>query len=274
MDCPSRGPKTCLPVLAALIVTIGCVFIPLQSSRAQDSQNPPGRVGRVALIDGTVSYHTADQNYWQAARRNYPITTGQAFWTEPNAHAALDVDSSRIYLSSSTELDVAALDDQTTAFSLAQGAIFAVLRTSPQSGPYEIQLARAGVALTGAGRFEIIAGDTEHESQVIVFDGTARVTGNGIDLEARSGEMIVLVGEETIRGEVRPAASPDAFAAWVDMQEVEHEWKAPAMASAMTGAAELGAYGRWVRSEGYGDVWFPARGGGLGSVSQWILGLG
>ncbi len=257
MDCPSRGPKTSLRVLAALLVTIGCVFIPLQSSRAQHSQNPPGRVGRVALIDGTVSYHTADQNYWQAARRNNPITTGQAFWTEPNAHAALDVDNSRIYLSSSTELDVATLDDQTTAFSLLQGAIFAVLRTSPQSGPYEVQLARAGVALTGAGRFEIIAGDTEHESQVIVFDGTARVTGNGIDLEARSGEMIVLVGEETVRGEVRPAASPDAFMAWVERQEVDHEWKAPAMASAMAGAAELGAYGRWVRSEGYGDVWFP-----------------
>ncbi len=35
MDCPSRSPKMCLPALAALIMTIGCVFFPLQVSLAQ-----------------------------------------------------------------------------------------------------------------------------------------------------------------------------------------------------------------------------------------------
>jgi hypothetical protein len=115
-----REPRTCLRTIAALIVTLGCTFSPASLAPAQDSGNPPGRVGRVALIDGTVSYHTADQNYWQAARRNFPITTGQTYWTEPNAHAALDIESNRIYLNSSTEFDVAALDDQTAQFSLPQ----------------------------------------------------------------------------------------------------------------------------------------------------------
>ena len=117
--------------IAALIVTLGCILIPASLAPAQDSGNPPGRVGRVALIDGTVSYHTADQNYWQAARRNFPITTGQTYWTEPNAHAALDIESNRIYLNSSTEFDVAALDDRATEFSLPQGSVFVVLRSLP-----------------------------------------------------------------------------------------------------------------------------------------------
>ena len=82
-------------------------FVPALStpSRAQDAaQEPPGRVGRLVLIDGTVSYHTADQNYWQRARRNYPVTTGQSFRTEPNSHAAIDIATNRIYLDGSTEL--------------------------------------------------------------------------------------------------------------------------------------------------------------------------
>jgi hypothetical protein len=255
MNILSALPKARLSMIAALFLALGCVSIP---TRAQDAvQNPPGRVGRLALIDGTVSYHTADQNYWQAARRNYPITTGQAFWTEPRARAALDVGSNRIYLDSSTELDISALDDQATQFSLPQGAVFVALRSLAPNSPYEADIARGVVTLAGLGRYEIVAGDAEHDSQVTVIDGSAHVTGSGVDLELRSGETAVLSGEQAIHGEVGAASPPDAFAAWVEAQEQRHRPDAPAVASAMTGAAELGAYGRWARGERYGDVWYP-----------------
>jgi hypothetical protein len=255
MNILSALPKARLSMIAALFLALGCVSVP---TRAQDAvQNPPGRVGRLALIDGTVSYHTADQNYWQAARRNYPITTGQAFWTEPRARAALDVGSNRIYLDSSTELDISALDDQATQFSLPQGAVFVALRSLAPNSPYEVDIARGVVTLAGLGRYQIVAGDAEHDSQVTVIDGSAHVTGSGVDLELRSGETAVLSGEQAIHGEVGAASPPDAFAAWVEAQEQRHRPDAPAVASAMTGAAELGAYGRWARGERYGDVWYP-----------------
>src|SRR6202040_969206 len=113
----SARPKASLLAITAILMALG--FVPALStpSRAQDAaQEPPGRVGRLGLIDGTVSYHTADQNYWQRARRNYPVTTGQSFWTEPNSHAAIDIAPNRIYLDGSTELDISALDDKFVIF--------------------------------------------------------------------------------------------------------------------------------------------------------------
>src|SRR6202047_1625214 len=92
--CHSHGAGVCACTLHAI-------------AREDAAQEPPGRVGRLVLIDGTVSYHTADQNYWQRARRNYPVTTGQSFWTAPNSHAAIDTATNRIYLDGSTELDSA-----------------------------------------------------------------------------------------------------------------------------------------------------------------------
>src|SRR6516225_7863285 len=179
-------------VLAAVLVAAGCVLIPPQTSYAQDpAQNPPARVGRLALIDGTVSYHTADESYWQAARRNYPVTTGEAFWTEPGAHAALEVSSDRIYLDSSTELDVSALDDQRARFSLPQGGVFVALAQSgSQDSPYEVETARGVATLATPGRYEVVAGDTAHDSRVTVMQGSARIRGNGLDLELGAGEAV------------------------------------------------------------------------------------
>lgn len=254
----SARPKASLLAITAILMALG--FVPALStpSRAQDAaQEPPGRVGRLVLIDGTVSYHTADQNYWQRARRNYPVTTGQSFWTEPNSHAAVDIATNRIYLDGSTELDISALDDATAQFSLPEGAVLLVLDALAQGSPFQVQMARAAVTVSTAGRYELIAGDTEHASQVTVFNGSAHVSGNGFELDVHAGETAVISGAESIHAEVRAAGAADAFVAWVEAQERPHRRHAPAVASAMTGAAELAAYGAWARAAGYGDIWYP-----------------
>ena len=189
----SARPKASLLAITAILMALG--FVPALStpSRAQDAaQEPPGRVGRLVLIDGTVSYHTADQNYWQRARRNYPVTTGQSFWTEPNSHAAIDIATNRIYLDGSTELDISALDDATAQFSLPEGAVLLVLDALAQGSPFQVQMARAAVTVSTAGRYELIAGDTEHASQVTVFNGSAHVSGNGFELDVHAGETAVI----------------------------------------------------------------------------------
>src|ERR1700730_18591133 len=254
----SACPKASLLAITAILMALG--FVPALStpSRAQDAaQEPPGRVGRLGLIDGTVSYHTADQNYWQRARRNYPVTTGQSFWTEPNSHAAIDIATNRIYLDGSTELDISALDDATAQFSLPEGAVLLVLDALAQGSPFQVQMARAAVTVSTAGRYELIAGDTEHASQVTVFNGSAHVSGNGFELDVHAGETAVISGAESIHAEVRAAGTVDAFVAGVEAQERPHRRHAPAVASAMTGAAELAAYGAWARAAGYGDIWYP-----------------
>src|SRR4051812_10746615 len=53
----------------------------------QQSADPPTRVGRLARVTGTVSFHTQDETQWNQVSANYPVTGGNAFWTEPNAQA-------------------------------------------------------------------------------------------------------------------------------------------------------------------------------------------
>jgi hypothetical protein len=47
-------------------------------------------------------------------------------------------------------------------------------------------------AFVFAGRYELIAGDTEHASQVTLFDGSAHVSGNGFELDVHAGETAVM----------------------------------------------------------------------------------
>ena len=90
----------------------------------QAAGDPPARVGRLARTVGTVSFHAADETQWVAATLNYPVTSGNAFWTEPTATADIEVGATRVTMDQSTEFDVDTLDDTTLAATLAQGAVF------------------------------------------------------------------------------------------------------------------------------------------------------
>src|ERR1700679_3296394 len=87
----------------------------------QDTANPPERAGALSKISGTVSFHTQDQDQWSPAAMNYPVASGDAFWTEPDASAQIMVSSSTIALAGGTELDVGTLDPNGLQTTLPQG---------------------------------------------------------------------------------------------------------------------------------------------------------
>ena len=58
--------------------------------------DPPSRVGRLAFTQGTVSFHDAERADWEPAAINTPLTTGDALWTEPDAHAEVSIASTRV----------------------------------------------------------------------------------------------------------------------------------------------------------------------------------
>src|SRR5476651_777533 len=80
---------------------------PLPASRsAQPDLNqgdPPDRVGRIARITGAVSFHNQGDTQWSTANVNYPVSAGNAFWTEPTAQTQLEISDSRIALGGGTE---------------------------------------------------------------------------------------------------------------------------------------------------------------------------
>src|ERR1700756_4832246 len=65
--------------------------------------DPPERVGRLARVNGTVSFHTQDEDQWSRAAANYRGTSATAFGRDPNAQADIEVSATRMTMAPNTE---------------------------------------------------------------------------------------------------------------------------------------------------------------------------
>ena len=111
---------------------------------AQDQQatgDPPERVGRLARVTGTVSFHTQDEDQWSPATANYPVTAGNSFWTDANAQAEIEVSASRVAMAPGTELDVATLSNTAFEATEPQGEIYLRVRAVTPDETYAVQTA-------------------------------------------------------------------------------------------------------------------------------------
>src|SRR6185312_2683078 len=161
------------------LVSVGLIALTAGAAFAQ--ADPPARVGRLSYMDGTVSFHTADQTEWAPATLNYPVVAGESFWTEPQARAEIQVGPAEFRLDESTALDIVALDDVRTHLGLAQGTINVHLRTSPRGG-VEVLTPQGTVMLNTAGSYHIEAlpgnGDGQIDRMTVtVLEGRAQVSG-------------------------------------------------------------------------------------------------
>jgi hypothetical protein len=225
----------------------------------QQTADPPERAGWLSQVNGTVSYHTQDQDQWSPAAMNYPVASGDAFWTEPNAAARVAISSSFIALAGGTELDVGTLDFNGLQATVPQGEIYLHLQDLAQNETWSVQTPRGLVTLSGAGRYGVAAGDTQDPTTVTVLEGSAQVTGPGLSLQVAQGQTATMTGADTFQGSVGPAQM-DAFL--TATQQADQPPPAPAVAppavvAQMPGGDDLSVYGTWSDSSDYGQVWYP-----------------
>jgi uncharacterized protein DUF6600 len=221
----------------------------------QQGGDPPARVGRLARISGTVSFHTQDQDQWNPAVTNYPVTSGSSFWTQPNAQAVIEVSGSRIVMAPTTELDIATLNDTTFQGTTPQGEVYLRLLPSGQGENYALQTPRGLASLNVPGRYGIVAGDTEHPTLVTVIEGAAHVDGSGVSLDVGPEQTASITGTDAFQGTIGPAQR-DPFLTAV-LGDERPSSAPPPVAAAMPGAEDLAQYGNWAQSPEYGQVWYP-----------------
>jgi hypothetical protein len=225
----------------------------------QAEVDPPARVGRLARIQGAVSYHGAGADHWDTATVNFPVSTGNAFWTQPEAQAVIEVSASRLAMAASTEFDLNTLDMGKLVATLPQGEVFIQLDQLRPDETWTVQTPRGQVVLRGDGVYAIVAGDTEHPTQVTVVKGAADVTGPNLDLKIAAGQTGLIEGTETFAGRIVPAEQ-DPFL--VAMVAAEQPAPAPSVplppaVAQMPGCQALSNYGSWQASPQYGQVWYP-----------------
>src|SRR5258708_5620068 len=173
--------------------------------------DPPARVGRLSEISGTVSFHDSADEQWSPATLNYPVTSGNSFWTEPGAHAEIHVGSTAVHLDGATELDITALDDQRFDATLPQGTVNIRVPRFNNGDGYNIATPRGTVTLASPGTYRISAGTDGDPTQVAVLEGAAREVDPSSSVALSRGEEALLTGTDRIDYQIpEPQPTPSA----------------------------------------------------------------
>src|SRR5206468_4244881 len=164
-----------------------------------------------------------------------------------------------IGLANNSEIDIIRLDQQVMQIAVPQGRIGLHLRQLAAGNSVEVDIPRGGVWLLQPGIYDIDAGSPDRPSRIMVFEGSARFVGGGLDQGINAGEAAVISGTDTLTVSLERAA-PDAFVEWCRSRDYqEHRLAAPYHVSPrMTGYEELDQYGSWGGVPQYGAVWYPS----------------
>ncbi len=225
----------------------------------QATGDPPERVGRLARVTGTVSFHTQDEDQWSPATANYPVTAGNSFWTDANAQAEIEVSASSVAMAPGTELDVATLSNTAFEATEPQGEIYLRVHAVTPDETYAVQTPRGLVTLSSPGRYAVAAGDTQTPTAVTVIEGSAQIAGPDLSLQVAANQTATINGTDTLQGDVGAAQRDPFLTAMLDRERPPRTQGVapPPAVAAMPGGEDLAAYGTWADSPQYGQVWYP-----------------
>ena len=234
-------------------------FLTLGASVAAAQGDPPGRVGRLAELQGGVSWYDHEEGVWSEAERNRPLTGGDRLSTGPKGRAELRVGSTVLRLSAGTELEVLRLDDERMSFQLHVGSLAVRVRSRDVAEELEVLTPEVRFRPDRAGHYRFDRVDDT--TQAGVWRGSLRVDdAAGFILETGQRAEFWREGRQArnLRFSWNQLPS-DAFADWVSRDDQRDERSASSryVSPEMTGAEELDRHGRWEQHNEYGAIWFP-----------------
>ncbi len=230
-----------------------------QADAGSPEISPPSRVGALTRVRGTVSYYQAGADSWSPAAVNQPVTTGEGFWTQPDAEARIDVSASDLVMAGATELEVTSLDDRALVATLPQGEVYLRVRALVPGETYTVLTPRGAVSIAAPGRYEIAAGDTENPTRVTVLEGGASLA-EGASAAVPAGQAAMIAGEQAPFQVQLGPATRDAFLDHALAEERPARPQTvplPPLVAQMPGGAELADAGTWSQTPQYGAVWYP-----------------
>jgi hypothetical protein len=187
--------------------------------------DPPGRVGRVAQIYGSVWIFDAEQGEWIAAQPNLPLTAGDRLSSERDARAELQIGSATLRLDGGSELEVGELNDSQVALHLHHGSLAMRLHRNESAREFIVTTAEGRFAPLGAGHYRI---DQENNGSF------AGALVGALHFEAADSALDIYAGQRaefwTEQGSTHyswSTAANDRFSSWIAQQDREGEGVAP-----------------------------------------------
>ena len=245
--------------LFALIVLFSLAGLLTQTASA-DEGDPPGRVARLSLANGKVSFQPSGETQWSEASVNRPVTTGDRFYTDQGARAELEVGPFAVRLSEATDVTMATLNDQLMQLGVGQGTLRVTVYELPANNSVEIDTPNGALTIERAGSYRVDTAADGNSTQVTVNVGSLQISAGDLSKHLESGQAVQLTGTGPVAASSVSEPHPDEFDKWCAGrdQHVEKSASAQKVGPAVPGSEDLDVYGHWGNAPDYGPVWYPA----------------
>lgn len=227
---------------------------------AQVPDNWPGRVGRMAGIQGTVWFYDRDEGAWIQAQPNRPLTSGDRISTDRGSHAVLRIGSTALRVAGDTDLVLDRIDDRSISVNLTEGSVALRITAADVLAQVEIRTAEGRFVPRSVGHFRIDR--RTDSSEGTAWRGQMMFDGSDSQLAIAAGqhaEFWLQDNPPATHYRLLPAER-DEFAGWAasDDRDPDRNLTARYVSPEMTGWEELDRYGRWSANPEFGNVWIPS----------------
>jgi hypothetical protein len=247
--------------LAAVVLATGCMVTApsAQTGPVADDIDPPGRVGRIALLAGSVTLTDLRDGAAEAATLNWPITSQHRLGTGRLGRAEVRIGSLAVRLDDETDVDFNRIDDQAIQIVVQRGSVALRVRNRELLRELDLLTPRERIALEDVGRYRVDVDRAAGITAVTVHVGSARISAGRNTFTVQSGQRGEIAAYPAVSFRlVNPA--PDAFDDWVAARDRRDDALRSRryVSEETTGIESLDEYGEWRTVESYGPVWFPS----------------
>ncbi|HKW31926.1 MAG TPA: DUF6600 domain-containing protein [Candidatus Acidoferrum sp.] len=247
-------------VLACLA---GILLFAAPQVRADDddtTKDPPKRVARISIVEGSVSLQPGGEGDWGSAAKNRPVTIGDKIWVDKDSRAELQAGEASFHVGSMTALSFLNLDEGITQVRIPEGAVNFRVRELRQGDLYEIDTPNAVFNVKQAGDFRIDVNEVGDSSRITVIRGEGEISAAGKTYEVHAGEQAEFNGPENDPNySILRAPGPDGLDKWAEERDVKEDRSASGnyVSRDIPGYDDLDDHGTWSEEPEYGHVWYP-----------------
>jgi hypothetical protein len=235
------------------------IALALAQGTALAQVDPPGRVGSLSAVHGSVVLAPAGETAWSDAALNRPVTAGDRLWTDSGGRAEVHLGAALLHVDGESFLDVKLLDDAVLQALLHEGVVQAHVRALAPGEPFEIDTPQLALRALQPGTYRIDADPQRHITRVAVRDGLATVAGrSGHTLTLYPGQQLEVAGAD-LEQLASVSFAEDDFDAWAAERNASKDRSLAArfLPAAVVGASQLDSFGAWAQDPALGTVWYP-----------------
>jgi hypothetical protein len=227
---------------------------------ADDSHDPPSRVARISVVEGSVSMQPGGTGDWGNAMKNRPITIGDKLWLDKDSRAELQAGQASIHVGPMTALSFLNLDQNIIQMRLPEGKVNFRVREIRQGEIYEIDTPNMAFTVKEAGAFRVDVNENGDFTGVTVIRGSGEIAASGQVTPVAAEQHVDISGAEgAVKISSSAAPQPDALDQWAQQRDLaeDNSVSAKYVNRDVVGYSDLDDYGDWKEEPTFGNVWVP-----------------